>query len=37
VSEKRVLKRMFGHKSEEVIGGWKILQDEETLHQMLLG
>jgi hypothetical protein len=29
VSEDRVLKRVFGPKWKEVVGGWKRLNDEE--------
>jgi hypothetical protein len=29
----RVLMRIFGHKREEVTGGWKILHNEE-LHNL---
>jgi hypothetical protein len=29
VSENRVLKRIFGHRREEVAGGWKRLHNEE--------
>jgi hypothetical protein len=33
VSEKRVLKRIFGPKREEVAGGWRRLHNEE-LHNL---
>jgi hypothetical protein len=33
VSENRVLRRIFGRKREEVIGGWRRLHNEE-LHKM---
>jgi hypothetical protein len=33
VSENRVLRRIFGSKMEEVVGGWKRLQNEE-LHNL---
>jgi hypothetical protein len=29
VSENRVLRRVFGHKKDEVIGEWRILHNEE--------
>jgi hypothetical protein len=29
VSENRVLRRIFGHKREEVAGGWRTLHNEE--------
>jgi hypothetical protein len=29
VSENRVLKRIFGSKKEEVVGGWRRLHNEE--------
>jgi hypothetical protein len=29
VSENRVLRRIFGHKREEVVGGWRRLHNEE--------
>jgi len=35
VFEKRVLRRIFGPKMEEVVGGWKRLYNEE-LHTYLL-
>jgi hypothetical protein len=40
VSEDRMLRRIFGLKREEVVGGWKILHNEEfhnLCHQILLG
>jgi hypothetical protein len=33
VSENRVLRRLFGHKREEVAGGWRTLHNEE-LHNL---
>jgi hypothetical protein len=33
VSENRVLRRIFGHKREEVAGGWRRLHNEE-LHNL---
>jgi hypothetical protein len=33
LSENRVLRRMFGHKREEVAGGWRRLHNEE-LHNL---
>jgi hypothetical protein len=37
VFEIRVLRRMFGPKRDEVIGGWSNLHNEEhNLHQVLL-
>jgi hypothetical protein len=33
VFENRVLKRIFGPKMEEVVGGWRILHNEE-LHNL---
>jgi hypothetical protein len=33
VFEKRVLRRIFGPKSEEVAGGWRRLHNEE-LHNL---
>jgi hypothetical protein len=33
VSENRELRRIFGSKSEEVVGGWRRLHDEE-LHNL---
>jgi hypothetical protein len=33
VFENRVLMRIFGHKREEVAGGWRRLQNEE-LHNL---
>jgi hypothetical protein len=33
VSEKRVLRRIFGPKREEVVGGWRRLHNEE-LHSL---
>jgi hypothetical protein len=33
VSEKRVLRRIFGHKREEWVGGWRRLHNEE-LHNL---
>jgi hypothetical protein len=40
VFENRVLRRIFGPKEEEVMGGWRRLHNEElfitcTLHQIL--
>jgi hypothetical protein len=29
MSENRVLRRIFGHKREEVVGGWRRLHNEE--------
>jgi hypothetical protein len=34
--DNRVLRRIFGHKREEVARGWRRLNNEE-LHQILLG
>jgi hypothetical protein len=34
VFENRVLRRIVGHKSEEVAGGWRRLHNEE-LHNLL--
>jgi hypothetical protein len=31
VFEKRVLRRMFGPKRDEVIGGWRKLHNEEVI------
>jgi hypothetical protein len=31
VFENRVLRRMFGHKRDEVKGGWRKLHNEELL------
>jgi hypothetical protein len=28
--ENRVLRRMFGHKREEVVGSWRRLHNEEV-------
>jgi hypothetical protein len=36
VFENWVLRRIFGHKREEVVGGWRRPHNEE-LHQILLG
>jgi hypothetical protein len=36
VSENRVLRRIFGHKREEMAGGWRRLHNEEFLHCILL-
>jgi hypothetical protein len=36
VFESRVLRRIFGPKREEVMGGWRRLHNEE-LHKILLG
>jgi len=33
VFENRVLRRIFGHKREEVVGGWRRLHNEE-LHNL---
>jgi hypothetical protein len=33
--ENRVLRRIFGPKRDEVIGGWKKLHDEE-LHNLIV-
>jgi hypothetical protein len=37
----RMLRRIFGHKREEVAGGWRKLHNEElhncTIHVALLG
>jgi hypothetical protein len=33
LSENRVLRRIFGFKREEVVGGWRRLYNEE-LHNM---
>jgi hypothetical protein len=33
VFEKRVLRRIFGLQREEVVGGWRILHNEE-LHNL---
>jgi hypothetical protein len=33
VSENRVLRRIFGPRREEVVGGWRRLHDEE-LHNL---
>jgi hypothetical protein len=35
MSEKRVLRRIFGHKREEVAGGWRRLHKEE-FHNMYI-
>jgi hypothetical protein len=36
-----VLRRIFGHKEEEVVAGWRRLHNESfiacTLHEILLG
>jgi hypothetical protein len=32
VLENRVLRRIFGHKREEVAGGWRRLHEEEPLY-----
>jgi hypothetical protein len=41
VSEHRVIRRIFGPKSEEPVGGWRRLHDEELhnfyTHHILLG
>jgi hypothetical protein len=37
VFEIRVLRRIFGPKSEEVAEGWRRLHNGNTLHQTLLG
>jgi hypothetical protein len=42
VFEKRVVRRIFGPKRKEVMGGWRGLHNEElfityTLHKILLG
>jgi hypothetical protein len=41
VFENRVLRRIFGHKREEAVEGWRRLHNEElhnwALHQKLLG
>jgi hypothetical protein len=36
VFENRVLRRIFGSKREEVVGGWRRLHNED-LHQTSLG
>jgi hypothetical protein len=28
--ENRILRRIFGHKREEVVGGWRRLHNEEV-------
>jgi len=33
VSKNRVLRRIIGHKREEMVGGWRRLHNEE-LHNM---
>jgi hypothetical protein len=35
VFEDRVLKRIFGSKRDEMVGGWRILHNEE-LHNLYL-
>jgi hypothetical protein len=35
VSENRLLRRIFGSKREEVVGGWRRLHNEE-LHNLYL-
>jgi hypothetical protein len=33
VFQNRMLRRIFGHKSEEAMGRWKILHNEELYDQ----
>jgi hypothetical protein len=34
VFENRVLRRIFGPKRQEVVGGWRRLHNEEQLHNL---